>query len=203
MNQKQDLPETSADPAMTADGAARRRLLRGGLGAAPLVLSVASRPVMAGTCTTASAYGSINGSRPVKSTSCSGRTPDYWKGNPASWPSGFRAVAAGTTAPATLFNDVFPAGGYPGVTLLAVLSMTGTDKTTAMARFCAAAVLNAAATLTPATVLSAQTAKDVWAAHRSPGGYYEPTAGIRWYADYSTPSGSGSMLAWLASTMVA
>jgi hypothetical protein len=191
-------------PGLSGARASRRRLLQGGLAAAPVVLSVSSRPVMAatGACSTASAFGSINASRPNKVTSCGGCKPDYWKNtlNYSLWPAGHCATAKTVSTDKLYFNEVFASSPYPSTTtLLQVLQTTGTGQD-AVARHCVAAVLNAAKGLTPATVLSAQVAKDVWASYRARG-YYEPTAGIKWYPDSSIPSGTGSILQWLVSTM--
>jgi len=180
----------------------RRRLLRGGLSAAPVILTVASRPVMAagaaGRCTTASAFASINASRPSTTTVCGGHGPDYWK-DPTCyphWPPS--CVPIGQNA--TTFDSYFgSSGGYPGRTLLQVLAMTGGGKD-AVARHCVAALLNASKGLTPANVLSVTTVKSVWHSFVTRG-YYEPTAGVRWYANSAAPAGGGGIVEWLASTM--
>lgn len=182
----------------------RRRLLRGGLGAVPVILTVTSPSVMAngsydgGICTPASSFASINTSRPDRTFSCSGRTPGYWKQSQhwPNWPAPF--VADGNNA--TKFNDVFgSAYGYPGKTLLDVLGLQGGDRD-AIARHIVAALLNAAKNWTSPEVLSVTTVKLVWMSFTEKG-YYEPTAGIRWFAGYSEPTGNGSLEDWLKSTM--
>jgi hypothetical protein len=198
----------------------RRRLLRGGLAGAPLLLTLASKPVSATTCTQASSFASINMSRPDRAYSCSGRTPGYWKQEgkfwdwplPAYCPSANTVAGNGTAQPVynpplnatpTKFNDVFgAAGGYPDKTLLDVLKMPGNDLgRDALARHIVAAVLNAADGITPATVLSESAVKNIWASFVAKG-YYEPTAGIKWYADYAEPaSPTGGLIAWLKTTM--
>ena len=55
----------------------RRQLLRGASGAAPILMTLASRPVTAAVCTPASSFASINASRPDKQYDCAGRTPGY------------------------------------------------------------------------------------------------------------------------------
>jgi hypothetical protein len=202
---------TPASPLVLAG---RRRLLRGGLAAAPVLLSLTSRPVTATTCTQASSHASVNLSRPDRMYSCGGKGPDYWKQpqNTQRWPARFsasgdtRASSSFTaqTSQATLFNDVFGAsGGYPGQTLLQVLSLNATAGRDGLARYCVAAVLNANAGLTPADVLSEITTKNIWASVVSRG-YYEPTAGIKWYPDYSEPvNPAGGLIAWMRTTMPA
>ena len=70
--------------------AVRRRLLRGGVGVAPVVLTLSSGRVMgAQTCASVSAFGSMAAllSRPGKAISCIGQDPLAWKLN-NTWPSG-------------------------------------------------------------------------------------------------------------------
>jgi hypothetical protein len=76
---------------------ARRRLLKGGLGVAPVVLTVTSRPVLAGgsgggggggTCHGPTGFHSANLSRELGETPCSWTKPDDWCGNNCNdWPS--------------------------------------------------------------------------------------------------------------------
>ena len=197
---------TNASPAQEADSiriaVGRRRLLRGGLGAVPVVLTIASPSVMAtgggSVCTPASSFASINTSRPDRTFGCSGRTPGYWKQSQhhANWPTPF--VATGNDA--TKFNDVFgSAYGYPGKTLLDVLGLQGGDRN-AVARHIVAALLNAAKNWTSPEVLSVTTVKLVWLSFTQKG-YYEPTAGIQWFAGYSEPAGNGSLEDCLKSSM--
>lgn len=198
-----------ARPGVAVD---RRRLLRGGLGAVPVILTVASPSVMAGggghhggggICTPASSFASINASRPGKMSTCGGCKPDYWA-ECEEWPSPCRPRDyqswKGPSLPATKFHDEFD-GRYCGtMTMLAVLKTT--DRKYEVARYCAAALLNARSGKTPPDVLSIGTVKSVWTSYIDKG-YYEPTAGIQWYPDRSFPAGSGSLLAWLESTMPA
>lgn len=191
-------------------GIARRSLLRGGLAVAPVAMTVSAKSVMAqsasGRCTTASAYGSINASRPSRLSHCGGRRPAYWSNSQhfQRWPAGYVPAdvggQAGAHLRATRFNECFPAThGFRRETLLEVLSSTsgGRDE---VARLCAAALLNSAAGLTPRRVLDASVIRDVWRSYNRRG-YYEPTAGIRWFADTSEPAGTGGIVEWLLSTM--
>ena len=171
----------------------RRHLLRGAVGSVPVVLTLVSRPVIAGgssaACRTASAFGSINASRPGGTVYCSGRTPGYWKTH-TNWPSPYKASGS----QASQFNAVFgSAGGYPGMSLLAVLGLMSGGKD-ALARHIVAALLNAAQGLTPATILSTTLVKAIWTSYVTKG-YYSPTAGVNWNAD--------QIITWLQSTMPA
>ncbi len=183
--------------------AGRRRLLRGGLATAPVLLSLTSRPVTATTtCTPASSHASINLSRPDTMYSCGGKKPTWWK-DQTSWPSGYRRTTSGAGA-ATTFNNVFGSSGYSSsTTLLQVLQSSSTAARDRLARSCVAAVLNAAAGHTNGTVLSVATVKTMWSSVVSRG-YYEPTAGIKWYETYSVPSSpTAGLIAWMDTTMPA
>jgi hypothetical protein len=166
----------------------RRHLLRGAAGAGPVMLTLVSRPVIAGeACRTASAFGSINASRPGGTVYCSGRTPGYWKSH-TPWPSPYKASGSHATQFDAVFGSV---GGYPGMSLLAALNL-GAGGKDALARHIVAALLNAAQGWTPATILSATLVKAIWTSYVTKG-YYSPTAGVNWNAD--------QIVTWLLSTM--
>ena len=187
---------------------ARRRLLRGGLGVAPVLLASAPRSVMAtgggGTCVPASSFASINASRPDLVHNCSGRKPDTWKQDwcHSQWPS--PCVATGPLA--TKFGVVCGSSDsvFAGKTMLQVLQSTDADATRGgLARHLCAAVLNARSGRTDASVLGMTTIRSVWAECVARD-YFEPTAGIRWYVNGSSvPGGSGGIMQWLKSTMPA
>jgi hypothetical protein len=181
---------------------ARRRLLRGGLGAAPVLLVSAPRSVMAGACTTASAFTSLSThSGPVALSTCSGRGPDYWKNTSyqSQWPDS--CIRNGANA--TLFGSIFGAGDeYSGQSLIAILELSATTGKAGLARHVVAALLNARkVTMVPASVLSETTLKTVWSDFVAKG-YYEPTAGIQWYPDSSSSGTAGGITQWLKSTMI-
>jgi hypothetical protein len=159
------------NPAAIALG--RRRLLRGGLGAAPVILTLSSAPVSAGLCTTGSAFGSMHPSGHQASITCGGRTPSAWNSTPhGHWP----------ISPNALFQTYFaPALAGTNVSLKNVLDPTkGYD---AVAQHCVAALLNASTSppLTPPAVLGVAYAKAIWSSYATKG-YFEPTAGIQWNA---------------------
>jgi hypothetical protein len=157
----------------------------------PVVLTLVSRPVIAGgspgACTSASAYGSINASRPGGTPICSGRTPGYWKNyGKHPWPAPYEASGSSPSK----FDDVF-GSGYPNKTLLDVLEQGGGGKN-AVARYIVAALLNAANSLTPPTVLDASKVKLIWQDFVNDG-VYSPTAGVTWNAS--------DLVDWLKTTM--
>jgi hypothetical protein len=187
----------------------RRQWLRGAAGIAPVMMTVVSRPVTAAVCTSGSSFASINASRPDKQFDCAGRSPGYWKQSqhfcdwpghcvPSSAPVAAKAGRPGYNPPLgakpTQFDTVFGAfGGYPGKSLLDVLSLMGNamDRD-ALARHVVAAFLNAGKGYVPPMVLSSQSVLDIWISFVT-NGYYEPTAGIKWYPD--------SIITWLKTTM--
>lgn len=178
---------------------ARRRLLRGGLAAGPVLMTVSARPVMAQDCTTSSAHTSLSGSRQIVQQSCLGGGPTYWlsqNGNKG-WPSGYlmdtqRSASSGKAA--TTFGSVFGnTFGYGDLTFQQVLQagQSASDKS-GLAAYLVAAVLNSGAGYTPASVLDVAKAQDIWSDYNTLG-YYEPTAGVRW--------DSAQTIDWLKTTM--
>lgn len=164
----------------------RRRLLKVGATVAPIVLTLKSRSVLATglTCTTPSAYGSINTSTPDKKYPCYGRTPGYWKQSQwfSQWPAPYfpTTVSGSGGHAATLFRDCFsPDQAVPGKTLLEAMSPE-LGNTTELGRHVSAALLNAAKGWTNGA-LDVATVKAMWTATCN-GGFYEPTAGVKWYA---------------------
>lgn len=195
-NQPTPSPDSGTPESVHSAQIARRRLLRGGLSVAPVLMASAPRSVMAGgrgACVPASSFASINASRPDQQFTCSGRTPGYWKQPQwfGQWPAP-SCVPTGNNA--TKFDAVFGGfGGYPGKTLLSVLELPGNSMgRDALARHIVAALLNAKSGKTPANVLSESRVKTVWSDFVRLG-HFEPTAGIKWSAD--------SITQWLKSTM--
>src|ERR1700680_4906585 len=65
----------------------RRRFLQGGLAAAPVLMTLVSRPVLAQHCTTPSGYVSLNASTAGRGVACTGYQPEHWLSNPDQWKS--------------------------------------------------------------------------------------------------------------------
>lgn len=171
----------------------RRRLVGGGLGAAPLLMTLVSRPVLGQeTCLSASAHLSGPTSHPHEQQVCSGGSPTYWSQNLDEWPSPYQATTdaeasaalgssstllATTANTATLFAATFSPSPYPPeTTYLAVLNMSGPSND--VARHLVAAQLNVAKGWTP--VLDAGRIQEIWLEYTGKG-YFEPTAGVKWY----------------------
>jgi hypothetical protein len=197
----------------------RRRLLKGGMAAAPVLMTLANRPAFGANGATPSAFGSMNASRTDEVNTPTGRSPGYWKNHTDAWPSPYRALSisnaqsssnahATAATSATLFNDVFIGGRYPGVTLFEILSpelkaagSNGGD--VAVARAVAAALLNAASGRTEG-VLDVDQVKAMWAEYVNKG-YFSPTNGVKWYANYTEPMPSnpyygGGIIGYLGTT---
>jgi hypothetical protein len=152
---------------------ARRRLLRGGLGAAPVIATFASQPVYAYTCKSASAFTSANNSRPSV-TPCNGQGPTWWK--TGSW-SG--TGCGGADQFQAFFGSVPPVSGgytYPStVTLMQILTGSLTGETDKLARNMVAALLNVNSGKIGPGVFTAAQLKAIWAS--TLGGGYVPSPG--------------------------
>jgi hypothetical protein len=185
---------SSAVGAAVVASTARRRLLRGGLVAGPVLMTVASRPVMAQVCMTSSASTSMAGSRPNETENCVlGRTPTSWLKD-QSGSSGYLMAAAGGTKDKRTFGNLFVNGGsYATMTLVEVMNAgkTSVDRT-GVAAHLVAAYLNAERGLTPATVLSLAKAQTIWSDY-SANGKFVPTAGVDWREP--------QIIDWLLTTM--
>jgi len=181
----------------------RRRILRAGLGAAPVLLTMVSRPVLAGQwrvvgggggggngqCFTPSGFVSMPTSQPGRPYYCSGRTPGYWKQSQhfSDWSIPFypTTVSGPGGHSATLFKDWFTPSPYaPNITFLQVLGLQGGPPDD-VARHIVASVLNVARGWVP--VLTIQVLKGIWTEYMNTGGgttgYFQPTAGVKWYHD--------------------
>lgn len=174
-------PRVGAEPVPS-----RRRLLQGGMAAAPVLMTLASRPVLAAKCTTPSGYVSANASTAGRGVACLGRIPSWWAGpqNFDRWPAGYKAQS-----PPTRFGPpqgVFAISPYdPGTTLLAVVagSVNSSNPTRdKVARLIVATLLNTAAGLVP--VLSVAAVKDMWNEYAGSGYLsYSPSSGASWNTD--------------------
>ena len=156
-----------------------------GIGAAPLLMTLASRPVLGqGQCFSMSAYSSMRTSQHGPVQVCSGQDPEFWRAdqNHGQWPVPYYpapvTAADGRSVPATPFLQVFSPSPYaPEATFLDVLNMPGGPPHD-LPRHLVASVLNIAIGWVP--VLSIGNLQTVWLEY-SGSGYYQPTAGVKWY----------------------
>jgi hypothetical protein len=178
----------ASQPPAAPPEAGRRRLLQGGLAAGPVMLTLFSRPAL-GTgmvCQTPSGFVSGNVSSQGHQI-CSGVTPGFWKQSQhfSAWPAPYfpTTISGPGGHAATLFHSA--ATGFNGTqfgtdTMLTVLGLAGNGGGyTALGRQITAALLNAAAGLTP--VLSQTQVRNIWNEFVAKG-YFEPSAGIQWDA---------------------
>jgi hypothetical protein len=94
----------------------RRRLLRNGIAAGPILMSIASRPVLAQTaCVSPSAMGSIATSGQHAVSMCSGLTPEQWAAIATQWPSPY--VGQGETTINVASAPPAPAPSAPSSTI--------------------------------------------------------------------------------------
>ena len=180
----------SAEPQSSAGGelkASRRRLLQGGLAAAPVLMTLVSRPVLAqNICTTPSGFVSINASHPGAAR-CSGGFPSYWVNYQAHpWPSPYyptKVTGPGGHNP-TDFKDVFKPNLTSNPSLLEVLQGNAgarVSTTDVVAQYVSAALLNAASgSLTP--VLTVSLVLDIWSEFANTQ-RFTPSSGASWDAN--------------------
>jgi len=206
-NTPTDIPQSDAvDPS-------RRKLTGAALGVSA-VFTLASRPVLASVCQSPSGHQSGNVSQHGTSTTCSGKSPGYWKEHPESWPSPY--VPGTCTNPdtsnngqgyknqvenwsgGTLFHPFFSGSQFmadldretattnTSLSMMQVMIMSdgsnpwGLTDTGNLGSHIVAALLNAKAGLTD-DVLDETAVIGMWTEWAA-NGYYEPTAGVKWYA---------------------
>ena len=176
----------------------RRRLTGAGLGMS-VIFTLASRPVLAATCTTASAAASGNLSQHGAPLICTGRTPGYWK-NPQhanAWPAPYKqgtctSKGGCSNSPqnwtgGTGFHPLFGGSNYKinnkSLSLNQVMVMNdssypGVKDPDNLGSHIVAALLNAASGKTDG-VLSVITVIGMWNEWVAQG-YFEPSAGAKW-----------------------
>ncbi len=184
----------------------RRQLLRLGLTTAPVLMTLASRPAFGCWTTKPSAFCSINTSKHTQ-VSVSGCSPSWWKTNTYQWPKSYCAFSSiFPKQTATLYSACFPGsrtGACNGKTLYDVLSMSAIPGSeVALAQHCIAALFNAASGRTN-TVCDVGQVSTIWSEYCGKG-YYEPTAGVKWWINSPIislmPSGSGGICGYLQTT---
>jgi hypothetical protein len=180
----------------------RRRFTKAGLAATGVILTLASRPVLANTdCKSPSAWASANMSAHFKHNEmCFGNYPDYYANNPQAWGgtqylpgtyndnkenSNSKGSSNSNGNPSstnnvdnwvggTQFQQAFPGSRrYPGKSMMQVLWMGRP-----MDVYLCAALLNAALGLTPP--LTETRIVDMCLEYETKG-YFEPTAGVHWF----------------------
>jgi hypothetical protein len=159
----------------TPPDASRRRLLKAG---APVVLTIASAPVTATTCVTASASTSMAASRNARHTNylCTGKSASWWRdASSSSWP-----VDKSAAKFADFFTPVVTIGTNTNPTLHQVLQASASTDMIALARAVVAALLNAKSLppRVPSSVYTAASLRALWS--DSQDNSYQVTQGIGW-----------------------
>ncbi|MGE0098426.1 MAG: hypothetical protein AB7S86_08750 [Hydrogenophaga sp.] len=143
---------SSSNPAAVAGsaGIARRRLVRAGLSAAPVLAALKTNSVLAGdhTCIRPSSFSSLTAAhmqvskgRTIRSDfEC--QSHGYWKNKSTGLPGGFKKTMflSGTTG-----FSANPGKGYDGLSFQQVLELKGNGYNAALARHVVAAYLTAVA----------------------------------------------------------
>lgn len=191
------LTQGPADLTKSAVDESRRGFTKSGLAMSGVILTLASRPVMACTCKSPSGFLSGNVSAPNTTLKCYGLSPGYWKNHPEAWPSPYKAgtctgtvkvcsnPANWTTIGATKFASVFNCNNHGSIyakyTMFQVVSAGGGSvDPQELGAHIVAALLNARKGLTPVlTEAKVINMFNEW----NQNGYFEPTAGVKWYGE--------------------
>lgn len=201
MSESSGLPQKDSTEVKPLRNRSRRRLLHGGLGVTPVLLTLVSRPVLAQQCFTPSGFVSMPTSTHGTPQTCLGRTPGFWKQDQkfSYWLPPYYPVQTGKHPPTT-FNSVFgtPSPFPNSTTFLDALRAEDQGYSGPpydVARHCVATLLNIAQGWVP--VLTRDVVKNIWRSYINTGGgttgYFEPTAGVKWY--------HADIVAYLTSTM--
>jgi len=175
---------------------ARRRMLKIGASAAPVMLTLLSRPVLGGQCMTSSSVGSTITSLTHRVSTCSGLTVSTWSAANTTWPDPYKKTTKNGINgwDATAFHCLTTGFGgtcFSGKTMLDVMKLADDGGLNSLGRYVSAALLNARSNRTP--VLSESTVQNMWNAYIGAKGYYEPTAGVHW--------GAAQIVAYIKTTM--
>lgn len=167
---------------MDSKSAGRRRFVRGVGIATPVILTVASRSALAGTCLSPSAVASINivHSRPDRQGyDCFGKGPEFWK-EASNEKSGHHGHWKACGAEDRYFSACFSAhDGFHRKKLKEVLASQGHEDPTKLGAYLCAAWCNLHTGKVPPSVLSLETMKRMWAGRN---GSYQPVPGQFWGA---------------------
>lgn len=187
-----DKTTPSSNPQETAASAAagltRRRLVRAGLTAAPVMAALHSNTVLAGggdhSCIRPSSFSSlklaqmkVSRGRQIRADyEC--KSHGYWKNNDGNLTPNFksRSFLSSTESPTGFTEN--PGGAFTGKSLQQVLDMTGNSNNEALARHVVAAYLSAmsAGNNPDRVLLSVAQCQEIWNGQ----GNWSPFAGASW-----------------------
>lgn len=168
----------------SATGVGRRRLIRAGLTAAPVLAALKTNSVLAGdhTCIRPSSFSSLTAAHMKVSRGRTIRTDyecqshGYWKGRNTGLPAQFKSKTkflSGTTG-----FSANPGNAYKDLTLQQVLELGGNRRNAALARHVAAAYLTATAYSNNSNrvLLTKAQCQAIWNGQ----GNWSPFAGTTW-----------------------
>ena len=187
---------TVVSDAVSGSAVSRRRLMRAGLSAAPVMLALKSQSVLAADiCIKPSAFSSLKGANMKLSRMPNPRgytcfSHGYWKNHAHPFQyfnkskSYFLAIPSGVTNAVTagFFRNPGPGGAYSGKTLQQVLEMIGNSNNNALARHVVGTFLTAVTNGDDPTKVLLTTAqcKAIWEGQ----GSWSPMTGVTWtYAE--------------------
>lgn len=209
-NQKSEMEKTRFDHDLTDQtkssvDESRRGFTRSGLALSGVLLTLASRPVLGATqCLSPSGFISGNVSTQGDILYCDGGTPGYWgtnvlppknlkSSNYHQWPDPYIPGAL-TLCTKELDPDCWTGGtkfhggvlGFGGSdfgdkSMLQVILLGGNGDAAQLGAHCVAALLNAAKGWTN-NVLTESQVRGMYNDFVN-NGFFEPTAGVKWYAD--------------------
>ena len=207
--------EAAHDDSAKPPSADRRRWLKAGLSAPPILMTVASRPVLAKACVPPSAYVSLGASAPGMYEECLGFGPQAWlKEN--QWPGTYNRGSTrfnecfqshiqvdvayngnGSVFTSNPFAEISASNNGPKLSeILGYEPIAGvalTDDQRNVARYVTAALLNYASTKVPGSVLGAMTIQHIWTEFGQTGSFV-PTRG-------ASPWSAAEIVDYLKSTM--
>ena len=188
MNDNTTPPSNPQQAAASATGLSRRRLVRAGLAAAPVMAALHSNTVLAGggdhSCIRPSSFSSL---KLAQMTVSRGRvvrddfeckSHGYWKNNNGNLRDGYKQTKFISSDTGFSTN---PGGAFNGKTLQQVLDMRGNENNTALARHVVAAFLSAksAGNDFDRVLLSVAQCQAIWNGQ----GNWSPFAGTNWTLD--------------------
>lgn len=191
MTQEQQPGTTQqTSPAGKAIASPGRRRFVTGLATGSVLMTVASKPAMAGTWCTPSAWVSGNLSREELPNSCGGRSPGFWRTQDRQWPSHYKPGTCKNSGPGncnvyngdgTPFHQAIGDGTGPffGTTfgdhsMMQVIWKQGHGDPYQLGAHICAALLNAATI--PEYGMSEHQVIEIWYQLETQG-FYQPSAG--------------------------
>ncbi len=173
-NETENSTELKSDRSQPMQTTRRKFLVKGVASAAPVILTVTSRPAMGGNFCTPSGFLSGNLSNPDDSRSCNGLSPGYWKNH---FPDRFKH-----TRFSSLFGGVWVDGSgaawNPDVTLKEVLHFRGHEDRYKFGTHAVATYLNAEYRTRLHYPMEVETVVDIVQQVLTTGVYTDPSTGL-------------------------